>query len=266
MSRFMAYGLRPVDSPGAGDPSPSVCACGAEAVMLTIQILTIEGCPNAERALRQVREVTGRLAPDAAVEKVRVESEEEARRLRFAGSPTILVNGRDIEAAATGVAGLACRRYEGPEGLPPEWMIEAAILRELRPRHILFLCVANSARSQMAEAIARRLAPSGLAISSAGSEPAPRVNPLALRALEEIGIDASAQRPKTVDEVGGPPVDVVITLCSEEVCPTFLGKVCRVHWGFPDPAGAEGTEEARLEAFRHVRDELRRRLSVLFRS
>ena len=87
-------------------------------MMLTIQILTIEGCPNAERALRQVREVAGRLAPDAAVEKVRVESEEEARRLRFAGSPTILGTAGTSKArprasrrspAAATRAGRVCR-------------------------------------------------------------------------------------------------------------------------------------------------------------
>jgi len=143
------------------------------------------------------------------------------------------------------------------------WQAEAEELRRLAPRHILFLCVANSARSQMAEGIARSLAPSGVTVSSAGSEPS-RVNPLAIRALDEIGIDMRGQRSKSVDSIPPDGVEAVITLCAEEVCPVFLGKAHRVHWGLPDPAGAGGTEDEQLQAFRNVRDELRRRLSVVF--
>lgn len=143
------------------------------------------------------------------------------------------------------------------------WEAEAERIRAAAPRHVLFLCVANSARSQMAEGIARSLAPPGVKVSSAGSAPS-RLNPLAVRALAEIGIDIAGQRSKHVDEIPPGDVDVVVTLCAEEVCPVFLGKALRVHWGLPDPAGAGGTEEERLRAFRDVRNELRRRLSPAF--
>jgi protein-tyrosine-phosphatase len=136
-------------------------------------------------------------------------------------------------------------------------------LRALAPRHILFLCVANSARSQLAEGIARSLAPVGVTISSAGSEPGV-LNPLAVRALAELGLGSAGQRSKGVDEVAADTVDAVITLCAEEVCPAWLGPAHRVHWGLPDPASAAGGEEARLDAFRQVRDELRLRLARLF--
>lgn len=142
-------------------------------------------------------------------------------------------------------------------------MIEAAILRALRPRHILFLCVANSARSQMAEGIARSLAPPGVIASSAGSSPA-SVRPEAIQVLREIGIDISGHRSKGLDSIDAGSVDAVITLCAEEICPTCLGKARRLHWGLPDPAAGTGTEEARLRTFRSVRDELLRRLKVLF--
>ena len=132
-----------------------------------------------------------------------------------------------------------------------------------RPQSILFLCVANSARSQMAEGIARALAPGGLKVSSAGSAPS-RLNPLAVRALAEIDIDISGQRSKSVDEIPPGDVDAVVTLCAEEVCPVFLGKALRVHWGLPDPAMAAGTDDDKLQAFRNVRDELRRRLAIVF--
>ncbi len=143
------------------------------------------------------------------------------------------------------------------------WEQEAEQLRRARPRHVLFLCVANSARSQMAEGIARSLAPAAVKVSSAGSRPS-RLNPLAVQALAEIGLDIRSHRSKSVDEIPPGDVDAVVTLCAEEVCPVFLGKALRVHWGLPDPAGAGSTEEEQLQAFRDVRDELRRRLGRVF--
>jgi arsenate reductase len=126
-------------------------------------------------------------------------------------------------------------------------------------RGLLFLCVANSARSQMAEGIARSLAGDRLPIQSAGSAPS-RVNPLAIRALVEVGIEASGQRSKSVDEIDRGAVDTVITLCAEEVCPVYLGSARRLHWPLPDPAGHHEGEEASLRRFRAVRDELRERI------
>jgi protein-tyrosine-phosphatase/N-acetylglutamate synthase-like GNAT family acetyltransferase len=143
------------------------------------------------------------------------------------------------------------------------WEQEAQQLRALRPRHLLFLCVANSARSQMAEGIARALAPSTVKISSAGSRPS-RLNPLAVKALAEIGIDISGNHSKSVDDIPPGDVDAVVTLCAEEVCPVFLGKVLRIHWGLPDPALVTGDDAARLKAFREVRNVLHQRLATVF--
>jgi arsenate reductase len=92
-------------------------------------------------------------------------------------------------------------------------------------------------------------------------------NPFAIRALGELGIDASGHRSTGIDEIreaGGHDVDAVITLCAEEVCPMWLGEACRVHWPLPDPAAATGSDEEILDSFRWVRDELRRRLDALF--
>ena len=142
-------------------------------------------------------------------------------------------------------------------------MLEAAILRALRPRHILFLCVQNSARSQLAEGVARFLAPPGVTVSSAGSSPA-FVRPQAIQVLKEIGIDISAHRSKSIEEIDAASVDAVVTLCAEEVCPVFLGNAVRLHWGLSDPAKSPGDENARLNAFRATRDELFKRLKLLF--
>ena len=127
---------------------------------------------------------------------------------------------------------------------------------------VLFLCVANCARSQMAEGIARSMLPADVKIWSAGSRPA-SVRPEAIEVLSEIGIDISHHRSKAVDEIPAAEVDTVITLCGEEECPLFLGRATRLHWGLPDPAAAAGPGAKRLEAFRAVRDELVRRVRAL---
>ena len=127
---------------------------------------------------------------------------------------------------------------------------------------ILFLCVANSARSQMAEGIARSIAPPGIKIWSAGSRPT-FVRPEAMAVLMEIGIDISGYRSKSVAEIPPSDIDTVITLCGEEECPVFLGNADRLHWGLADPAAIADSKESTLRAFRNTRDELRRRITSL---
>ena len=128
-------------------------------------------------------------------------------------------------------------------------------------RSILFLCVANSARSQMAEGLARHLFGPSVRVQSAGSQ-ATRVNPLAVAALAEIGVDIRNQTSKSVDTIDPSGVDLVVTLCAEEVCPVFLGRVRTLHWPLPDPA-SQGDGPDALAAFRRVRDEIGRRLAAL---
>ena len=137
-----------------------------------------------------------------------------------------------------------------------DWKEEVRALRESAPSHLLFLCVANSARSQLAEGIARSLAPDGVRISSAGAWPA-SVHRGAIEALEEIGIDASEQFSKGLDAIDLSTVDAVITLCADPVCPAMPGDVSRLHWPMPDPV-ARGPA-----GFRELRDELQRRLEAL---
>jgi arsenate reductase len=129
---------------------------------------------------------------------------------------------------------------------------------------LLFLCVANSARSQMAEGLARARFGESVRIQSAGSCAA-GVNLLAVRALAEIGIDASAQTSKTVDTIDPATVDTVVTLCAEEVCPVTLAGARHIHWPLPDPTAGGGTEEEQLVRFRNTRDELKRRIDAFAR-
>jgi arsenate reductase (thioredoxin) len=228
-----------------------------------IEVLYFEGCPNSDKAVTLAEQVASAFSLKDSVKRIRVETEDSAQKERFLGSPSIRVNGQDAEGKMATEYSLACRIYANGETCPPKWMVEAAVLRALRPKHILFLCVANSARSQMAEGIARSLAPAGVLISSAGSAPT-RVNPLSIEVLGEIGIDISKQFSKSVDSIEPSSVDAVITLCAEEVCPAFFGKAYRLHWGLPDPAPKGSADHVVIHVFRDVRDELRARLQLLF--
>jgi len=126
---------------------------------------------------------------------------------------------------------------------------------------VLSLCVTNSARSQMAEGIARSLMPLGVQVWSAGSNPT-RVRPEAIAVMKEIGIDISGHASKSVSDIPMDAVGTIITPCAEEVCPLVPGNVRRLHWTLADPAAVDGSQEDRLATFRMTRDEVRRRMEA----
>ncbi|MCB9780938.1 MAG: arsenate reductase ArsC [Alphaproteobacteria bacterium] len=135
------------------------------------------------------------------------------------------------------------------------------------PARVLFLCVANSARSQLAEALARHRFGDAVRVESAGSAPS-RVNPYAIRVLAELGLDTAGHRSTHVDAVEDPDgVDLVITLCAEEECPVFLGRAERRSWAMPDPdrKHEELTDAQRLHQFRVARDAIAARVDALAR-
>jgi len=123
---------------------------------------------------------------------------------------------------------------------------------------ILILCTGNSCRSHLAEGILQKALGDGYDVGSAGSKPAGYVHPLAIRVMQEIGVDISGHRSKHLEEFLNQPVETVITVCgkADQTCPMFPGQVNRYHWGFDDPAHAIGTEEQKLAVFRRVRDEI----------
>lgn len=129
-------------------------------------------------------------------------------------------------------------------------------------RRVLVLCTGNSCRSQMAEAWVNRELGDRWEARSAGTVPADRVHPLAVRAMAEVGIDLSGHRPKSVGEFLDQPWDLVVTVCdsANEACPVFPGPADRLHLSFQDPASAQGTEEERMAVFRRVRDAIREKL------
>jgi len=129
---------------------------------------------------------------------------------------------------------------------------------------ILFLCVANSARSQMAEGLARQRFGAGLTVQSAGSEPS-TVNPYAIEVMREVGVDLTTHHSKSVQTIDPATVGTVITLCAEEVCPVFLSEARRLHWPIQDPASKDPSisREEMLTRFRTARDEIQGRLEGL---
>lgn len=133
-------------------------------------------------------------------------------------------------------------------------------------KSILFLCVANSARSQMAEGLARMLFGDRVPVQSAGSEPS-QVNPYAIEVMRELGVDLTRHHSKSVQTIDPETIGTVITLCAEEVCPVFLGKVRRLHWPIPDPASKDPSipREEMLTRFRTARDTIRSMLEQFSR-
>ena len=131
------------------------------------------------------------------------------------------------------------------------------------PVRVLFLCTGNSARSQMAEGFLRSMGGEDFEVHSAGTHPS-QVQPLATKAMDEVGIDISAQRSKHLQGFIGQTFDYIITVCDKarDNCPTFPGDNERIHWSFEDPAQAEGDEDARLAVFRRIRNEIRNRIGI----
>ncbi len=132
---------------------------------------------------------------------------------------------------------------------------------------VLFLCTGNSARSQMAEGLMRSLGLGLWEVKSGGLLPS-YVHPLAIRVMEEIGIDISHQTSKSMEQFLNEEFDYIITLCDHAAmsCPTFPGQAKRLHWSLEDPAAAVGTIEQRLIVFRKIRDEIKTKIEELLKS
>lgn len=135
--------------------------------------------------------------------------------------------------------------------------------RQPAPHGVLFLCSGNAARSQMAEGFARGMLPPGVRVWSAGTRPADSIHPMAVRAMAEVGIDISWQRPKRLRDVPMGDIDTVITLCGDDLG-LIPGAVRIESWPLPDPTQATGSESEVLAVFRRVRDEIRRQIEALF--
>lgn len=224
---------------------------------LEFELLQTPNCPHAPPTRRRVREILETADLEWSLESSVVTSEDDAKRLDFRGSPTLLIDGRDVDPFGHPEPSFACRLYPNGEGTPPKWMIETGLLAALRPERIAFLCVGNSARSQMAEALLRHLAPSAdwpLTVRSAGSDPG-EPHPLALDVLAELDAEPDSPSSDHVDELDLSRTDAIVTLCDDEVCPVAPDVTLQFDWPFEDPARSDD-----VDVFRRVRDDLHHRL------
>lgn len=130
-------------------------------------------------------------------------------------------------------------------------------------KNILFVCVENRARSQIAEGLARHFVGHQYDFFSAGSRPADRVHPMATAVMAEIGIDISKQKPKSIQDIDLTKIDTVITLCAEEECPVLPPHVKRLNWAMKDPAQADEQTESQMRRFRKIRDQIREKVLTL---
>ena len=233
---------------------------------MKIRLLTFDGCPSGPEAHRVLQEVLDEEGLSVAIERVEIVDIETARLERFLGSPSIQIDGLDIEESRRAEhACHGCRLYREESvatGVPPKELLRSALRRASGPKaRVLFLCTGNSCRSQMAEGWARAIKGDVIEAYSAGIE-THGLNPNAVKVMAEVGVDISRQTSKTTDAVRDVPFDYVVTVCghANETCPAWLGSKAKVvHVGFDDPpvlAKSAKTEEETLNHYRRVRDEI----------
>lgn len=130
-------------------------------------------------------------------------------------------------------------------------------------KSILFICVENRARSQIAEGLARHFIGHQYDVYSAGSRPADRIHPMATAVMAEIGIDISKQKPKPISDINLEKIDIAIALCEEENCPVLPPHTKKLNWAIKDPALSENQTTAQMRKFRKIRDEIRQKVLTL---
>ncbi len=218
---------------------------------------------GARRSAAQ-RGAVGRLPGGGARRKrIRAAARGSGFRTNRGGADTHLQPGRRARIPDRRRHRRGCRRATGGRQVHERLRArpEAAMKR------VLILCTGNSARSQMAEGLLRHKAGGALEVHSAGTRPS-TVRPEAIDVLAELGIDISGHRSKHVDEFLGQPFDYLITVCdnAKEACPVFPAQTRRIHWSFEDPAAVSGDQQARLAAFRRIRDQISGKLEVFVES
>lgn len=219
---------------------------------MDVEIRYFDGCPNWRDTDELVRRMVKELAVDAVVSHRLVETPEEAERLDFVGSPSVLVDGVDPFMEPGAAVGLSCRVYRtesGFAGSPSETQLRSAIEAASLPA-VVFLCVHNAGRSQMAAGWARHLGGDRLRVFSGGSNPGAEVNPAAVAVMSEMGIDISGAAPQRWTDEIVRSADVVVTMGCGDECPFFSG-VRYEDWALDDPAGLP------VEQVRPIRDEIR---------
>ncbi|MFZ5998129.1 MAG: DF family (seleno)protein [Nitrospirota bacterium] len=226
---------------------------------MIIELLYTRDCPHFRKARRLIHDTIKSLGLDIPLKKTEVRNEEEAQQLVFPGSPTIRIDGEDIEPDTAYPGGNSCRTYFNGTHLPDKDVVKCAIAHAAGLKTILFVCTGNAVRSQIAEAVVNHFLGDAWVAFSAGIIPM-EVNPSVVKVMQEIGIDISQQKSKHVDVFRNCHFDRVISLChdADAICLTFPTTQERDRIIFHDPASTYGLAFGSLHLYRNLRDEIRK--------
>ncbi len=225
---------------------------------MDINLLYIKGCPNFRDARRLIHDTLKSLGIKTPLKKIEIKSDDEAKKHSFPGSPTIGINGEDIEPETAGITGMICRIYSNGTGLPDREVLKCKIAKASGFKTVLFLCTGNAVRSQIAEAVVNHFLKGAWAAFSAGIMPM-AVNPDVIAVMKEIGIDVSGSRSKHVDLFKNCRFDRVITLCSDadRLCISYPVHDEKDRIIFHDPLSSYGFRFGSKKLYRKLRDEIK---------
>jgi arsenate reductase len=227
--------------------------------MMELELLYAKGCPSFREARKFVHDTVKSLGLRITLKKIEIKNESDLKRYSFPGSPTIRINGKDVEPDTAQASGLACRVYSNGGNLPDRDVLKCTIAKAAGFKTVLFVCTGNAVRSQIAEAVVNHFMNGTWVASSAGIMPL-AINPDVIKVMKEIGIDMSGQRAKHIDVFRNCHFDRVITLCSDvdNAClnyPVADKRDCII---FHDPTSSYGFGFGSKGLFRSLRDDIRK--------
>ena len=233
----------------------------AEKKCMRLELLYTPGCPNLPKARVLLRETLQSLGLDLSPREIEVSDPGQAQAEAFPGSPTIRIDGLDIEPESAPTVGSGFRIYETGTGAPDGQLLKFKIAQAAGQRTVLFICTGNAVRSQMAEALVNHFLKGRWAAFSAGFLPV-GINPLVVKVLKEIRIDAARQPTKHLDLFNGLTFDRVITLCSDadRMCTFYPAYGNRVHLPYTDPLTLSTFGFGWKGLFRKLREDMKNQL------
>ncbi len=228
---------------------------------MRLELLYTPGCPNLQKVRDLLREILHSLGLNLSPREIEVSDPGQAEAEAFPGSPTIRLDGQDLEPESARTVASGCRIYKTGTGVPDGQLLKFKIAQAAGLKTVLFICTGNAVRSQMAEALVNHFLKGRWAAFSAGFLPA-GISPLVVKALKEIGIDAARQPTKHLDLFTGLTFDRVITLCSDadRMCAFYPAYGNRVHLPYTDPLTLSTFGVGWKSLFRKLREDMKKRL------
>ncbi len=226
---------------------------------MTIELLYIKGCPNFRDARRLIHDTIKSLGTKTPLRKIEIKNEDDVKKHSFPGSPTIRINGKDIEPETAHSAAMTCRIYSNGRGIPDREVLRCKLAKAAGFKTVLFLCTGNAVRSQIAEALVNHFLKDKWAAFSAGIMPM-AVNQDVIAVMKEIDICISDSRAKHVDLFRNCRFDRVITLCSDadRLCISYPVHDEKDRIIFHDPSSSYGFRFGSKKLYRKLRDDIKK--------